>query len=47
MPHQVDDVLEIVAEANAFGSVAADLLAVHSAQAHRPADAGMAMQIFR
>jgi hypothetical protein len=45
--HQVNDILEIVAETNAFGGVTANLFGVRFAQAHRPADAGLTMQILR
>ena len=45
--HEVDDVLEIVSETNALECVAADLFAVRFAQANRPADAGLTMQILR
>jgi hypothetical protein len=47
IPHQINDVLEVVAKTNAFGSVTADRLAVRLGEAHRPADAGSTMQIFR
>ena len=45
--HQVDDVLEVVVEADALGGVGADARAVVVGQPDRPADAGVKAGIFR
>ena len=45
--HQVDDVLDVIVEADALGRIGADARAVFRRQPGRPADAGVIARIFR
>ena len=47
MAHQIDDVAEIVFEADALYGVVADPLTVLPAQPNRTADAGVVAIVFR